>query len=64
MVERRAHREDDPVGAGVDVRADAVDHLRRAIETREQLRDLAKDDSDFDPIRDEPAFKELIESSA
>jgi tetratricopeptide (TPR) repeat protein len=39
---------------------DAVDHLRRAIEMSERFRAYAKDDSDFDPIRDEPAFKELI----
>jgi hypothetical protein len=26
----------------------------------EQFRPYAQDDSDFDPIRDEPAFKELI----
>jgi quercetin dioxygenase-like cupin family protein len=40
--------------------ADAVEHLRRAIDMSERLRAYAKDDSDFDPIRDEPAFKELI----
>jgi hypothetical protein len=39
---------------------DAVDHLRRAIEMSEQFRDYAQGDSDFDPIRDEPAFKELV----
>jgi tetratricopeptide (TPR) repeat protein len=39
---------------------DAVDHLRRAIDMSERFRAYAKDDSDFDPIRDEPAFKELI----
>ncbi len=39
---------------------DAVDHLRRAIEKSEEFRSLARDDSDFDPIREEPAFKELI----
>jgi tetratricopeptide (TPR) repeat protein len=39
---------------------DAVDHLRRAIDMSEQFRAYAKDDSDLDPIRDEPAFKELI----
>jgi hypothetical protein len=39
---------------------DAVDHLRRAIDMSERLRASAKDDSDFDPIRDESAFKELI----
>jgi hypothetical protein len=39
---------------------DAVDHLRRAIDMSEQFRAYAKDDSDLDPLRDEPAFKELI----
>ena len=39
---------------------DALDHLRHAIDMSEQLRAYAKDDSDLDPIRDEPAFKELI----
>jgi mannose-6-phosphate isomerase-like protein (cupin superfamily) len=39
---------------------DAVEHLRQAIEQSERLRSLAADDSDFDPIRDEPAFKKLI----
>jgi hypothetical protein len=39
---------------------DAVDHLRRAIDMSERFRAHAKDDSDFDPIRDEPDFKELI----
>jgi hypothetical protein len=42
--------------------SDAVDHLRRSIELSERFRAYAKDDSDFDPIRDEPAFKELIGS--
>jgi hypothetical protein len=40
--------------------ADALDHLTRAVERSERSRAYAKDDSDFDPIRDEPAFKELI----
>jgi tetratricopeptide (TPR) repeat protein len=39
---------------------DALDHLQRAIELSEEFRDSAKDDSDLDPIRDEPAFKQLI----
>jgi tetratricopeptide (TPR) repeat protein len=43
-------------------KTDAVDHLRRAIDLSEGFRGYAKDDSDFDPIRDEPAFKELIGS--
>ena len=41
---------------------DAIDHLRRSIEMSERFRAYAKDDSDFDPIRDEAAFKELISS--
>jgi hypothetical protein len=40
--------------------ADAVEHLRLAIERSERFRSLATEDSDFDPIRDEPAFKELV----
>ena len=40
--------------------ADAVEHLGVAIDRSERFRAYAKDDSDFDPIRDEPAFKELI----
>jgi tetratricopeptide (TPR) repeat protein len=40
--------------------ADAVDHLRRAIDMWDGCRGLAKEDTDFDPIRDEPAFRELV----
>jgi hypothetical protein len=40
--------------------ADALEHLRRAIDGLEQFRTLASGDSDFDPIRDEPGFGELI----
>jgi hypothetical protein len=39
---------------------DAIDHLRRAIDISDQPRAYAENDSDFDPIRDEPAFQELI----
>ena len=39
---------------------DALEHLRLAIERWEEFRGLAADDSDFDPIRGEPAFKELV----
>jgi len=38
----------------------AVDHLRRAIDLWEGCRDLARDDADFAPLRDEPAFQDLI----
>jgi tetratricopeptide (TPR) repeat protein len=41
--------------------ADALEHLRHAIEMSEELRGAAKDDSDLDPIRREPAFQHLIE---
>jgi hypothetical protein len=40
--------------------ADAIEHLRLAIDRSERLRSLAARDSDFDPIREEPAFEELI----
>lgn len=39
---------------------DAIEHLRRAIEAWEPFRQLAVKDSDFDPIRDDPRFKELV----
>ena len=40
--------------------ADAIEHLRISIEGSERSRSLAARDSDFDPIREEPAFKELV----
>ena len=40
---------------------DAIDHLGLAIDRSERCRSYAQEDSDFDPIRDEPAFKALIE---
>jgi hypothetical protein len=41
-------------------KADAVEHLRQAIAMSDRVRDYAKGDSDLDPIRDEPGFKELM----
>jgi hypothetical protein len=41
-------------------KAEAVAHLRQAVEGSERLRAYAKDDSDLDAIRDEPAFRELV----
>src|SRR5256885_2762862 len=41
---------------------EALEHLRTAIELSEQLLDYAKNDSDLDPIRDQPAFQELVAS--
>jgi len=40
--------------------AEAIDHLRRAVGASEKLRGDAREDSDFDPIRDEPSFKAMI----
>ena len=40
--------------------SDALDHLRHAIDMSEEFRAFAKSDSDLDPLRNEPAFKELI----
>jgi hypothetical protein len=40
--------------------ADALEHLRHAIEMTEEFRGFAKNESDFDPLRDEPAFRQLI----
>jgi len=42
---------------------DAITHLRLSIERSEQFRPMAAEDSDFDPIREEPAFKELVGQS-
>ncbi len=39
---------------------DAIEHLRVAFERRDGLRDLAREDSDLDALRDEPAFQALL----
>ena len=39
----------------------AIDHLRRAIGVSEKFRANAREDSDFDSIRDEASFKALID---
>ncbi|HEY7693423.1 MAG TPA: hypothetical protein VH816_13885 [Gaiellaceae bacterium] len=39
---------------------DAIGHVRAAIERRPSLRELAREDSDLDSLRDEPAFRELV----
>jgi mannose-6-phosphate isomerase-like protein (cupin superfamily) len=39
---------------------DALEHLRRAIDVQDGLRELARGDSDFDPIREDPRFVELV----
>lgn len=40
--------------------ADAVAHLRRAIELDPSFRELAEKDSDFDPIREDPDFVSAV----
>jgi hypothetical protein len=40
--------------------AEAIEHLRRAVDGWEDCRQMAKQDSDFDQIRDERAFVELV----
>lgn len=39
---------------------DAIAHLRQSVDRSDRSRDMAREDSDFDAIRDEPAFKELL----
>lgn len=41
-------------------REDAIEHLRAAIEASPMFRDLAREDSDFDSIRDEPGFRDIV----
>ena len=41
---------------------DAIGHLRRALEADDSLRELARTDSDLDPVRDDPRFAELVGS--
>jgi quercetin dioxygenase-like cupin family protein len=40
--------------------ADAIEHLRLAIDKSGRFRSFAAGDSDFDPIREEPAFQALV----
>jgi hypothetical protein len=44
--------------------AAAVEHLRQAVEASDRYRTLAAEDSDFDPIRGEPAFIEILDAAA
>ena len=39
---------------------EAIAHLGAAIDRSDRVRSYAKGDADFDPIRQEPAFKELV----
>jgi hypothetical protein len=52
---------DSMAGAGPETVAAS---LGRSIELYAGFRDFAREDSDFDPVRDEPAIKELMEVSS
>jgi tetratricopeptide (TPR) repeat protein len=39
---------------------DAIGHLEQSIANDESFRELARTDTDFDPIREEPRFRELV----
>jgi tetratricopeptide (TPR) repeat protein len=44
--------------------AEAIQHLRKAIELSEQFRAYARQDSDLDAIREDPAVQELLASES
>jgi hypothetical protein len=39
---------------------EAIEHLGRAVEMSDQFLAYAREDSDFDPIREEPGFKAIV----
>src|SRR5215204_5224706 len=41
-------------------KADAIEHLRLAIETSDSVRSYLAGDSDLDPLREEPEFQALL----
>lgn len=43
---------------------EALEHLARSIELREEFRPMAAEDSDFDPIKQDPQFQTLVAGSA
>jgi mannose-6-phosphate isomerase-like protein (cupin superfamily) len=44
-------------------KADAIEHLRFAIEKSDRVRPFLEGDSDLDPLRDEPEFQALLVSA-
>jgi tetratricopeptide (TPR) repeat protein len=40
--------------------SEAIEHLGRAIEMSDEFRSYAEGDSDFDPIREQPGFRQLV----
>src|SRR3954453_20585109 len=43
---------------------EAIEHLRQAIGMWDGFRELARHDADFDAVREEPAFKALVDQEA
>jgi hypothetical protein len=41
--------------------SEALQHVRRAVEMSEEFRQAAREDPDLDPIRDDPAFGQLVD---
>ena len=41
----------------------ALDHLAQALEIDGNFRDLVGDESDFDPLRDDPQFQSLVSAA-
>ena len=39
---------------------EALEHLRQSAASGERFRELARTDTDFDPIKDEPGFAEIV----
>jgi tetratricopeptide (TPR) repeat protein len=39
---------------------DALNHLKRAVELLPALADLAREDEDFEPLRDRPEFAQIV----
>ncbi len=52
---------DSMAGAGAEA---VVEHLSRSIELYPGFRDFARADSDFEPVRNEPAIRALLEEQA
>ena len=48
---------------GRELLAEAIAHLRRAMELADVTREYAAQDSDLDSIRDDPAFAALLAAS-
>jgi hypothetical protein len=48
-------------GAGAET---VAEHLGRSIELYPGFRDMAREDSDFEPVKDDPAIQALLEKES